>query len=289
WKGWVLPASDADIWFVAGSAKYERVLRSKDVEEALNAQRAAWRRLELSPDDPTNRFDREQTRGLLFLDSLRLKMGNDAFLKLMGDYFAANTTKTVTGQSFLEKAGAQLEAVDPPAGPAYVTSDIWRRLASAVIVYGTLRDAGANRYAAEQLQSRFLDGYESEVPIYKDFEASDELLRHRDVVFVGRPEANQALALWSGKLHLDYSGAAFKIAGDVHTSEREALILAAENPLDAAHMVLVLAGNDALSTVKAQSAQLSSDEYMIFRTGGDPTKGFILRPSAAPGTVPGRP
>jgi hypothetical protein len=74
-----------------------------------------------------------------------------------------------------------------------------------VIVYGTLRDAGANRYAAEQMQSRFLDGYESQVPIYKDFEASDELLRHRDVVFVGRPEANQALARWSTKLHLDYS------------------------------------------------------------------------------------
>ena len=81
WKGWVLPASDADIWFVAGSAQYERVLGSKDVEEALNAQRAAWRRLELSPDDPTNHFYREQTRGLLFLDSLRLKMGDDAFLK----------------------------------------------------------------------------------------------------------------------------------------------------------------------------------------------------------------
>jgi hypothetical protein len=115
------------------------------------------------------------------------------------------------------------------------------------------------------------------------------LLRHRDVVFVGRPEANQALALWSGKLHLDYSGAAFTIDGHVHASEREALILAAENPLDAAHMVLVLAGNDALSTAKAQSTELSSVEYIIFRTGSDPTKGFIVRSPAAPGTVAGRP
>ncbi len=32
-------------------------------------------------------------------------MGDDAFLKLMSDYFAANTTKTVTAQSFLDKAG----------------------------------------------------------------------------------------------------------------------------------------------------------------------------------------
>jgi hypothetical protein len=279
WKGWVLPASEADDWFVAGSAQYRRVLRSSDVEEALNAQRAIMRGLELSPDTPMSHLRREQTRGVLFLDSLRRKMGDEAFLKLMNDYFEANTTKPVTAESFLEKAGVRIEPVDPPAGPAYLTSDIWRRLSSAVIVYGTLREAGANRYAAEQMQNHFLDHYESEVPIYKDFEASEELLRHRDVVFVGRPEANSALALWAGKLQLDYEGAAFKIDGKIHAGEREALILAAENPLDAAHMVLVVAGNDALSTVKAQSAQLPADEYVIFRTGGELTKGFIAQSS----------
>jgi hypothetical protein len=107
------------------------------------------------------------------------------------------------------------------------------------------------------------------------FAASAELLRHRDVVFVGRPEANSALALWTGKLRLDYDGAAFKVDGKIHASEREALILAAENPFDPAHMVLVVAGNDALSTAKAQSAQLPADECVIFRTGGELAKGFI--------------
>lgn len=293
WKGWVLPASDADTWFVAGSAEYRRVLASKDVEDALNAQRAIWRGLELAPDTPLNHFRREQTRGVLFLESLRVKMGDDAFLKLMTDYFTGNTTKTVTAQSFLEqlglgKPGAQLESIDPLPGPAYLTNDIWRRLASAVIVYGTLRDAGANRYAAEQMQRRFLDHYESEVPTYKDFEASDELLRHRDVVFVGRPEANSALALWAPKLHLDYEGAEFKIDGDMRASEREALILAAENPLDRAHMVLVVAGNDALSTVKAESAKLPADEYVILRDRSAPIKGFIVG-RTSPGTVVDRP
>jgi hypothetical protein len=279
WKGWVLPASDADDWFVAGSAQYRRVLQSSDVEEALDAQRAIMRGLDLSPDTPLNHLRRAQTRGVLFLDSLRRKMGDEAFLKLMKDYFAANTTKPVAAESFLEKAGVSFESIQPPAGPAYLTNDIWRRLSSAVIVYGTLREAGANRYAAEQMQSHFLDRYESEVPIYKDFETSEELLRHRDVVFVGRPEANSALALWAGKLRLDYEGAAFKIDGKIHASEREALILAAENPLDSAHMVLVVAGNDALSTVKAQSAKLPADEYVIFRTGGELTKGFIAQSS----------
>jgi hypothetical protein len=280
WKGWILPASDADAWFVAGSARYKEVLQSKDPNEDLKTQQAMWRGLELNPDTPANHFRREQTKGVLFLDTLRHKMGDDSFFKLMSDYFAVNTTKTVTAQSFLDKAGVGLDPIDPPDGPAYLTSDIMRRLASAVIVYGTVREAGANRYAAEQMQTRFLNRYESRVPVYKDFEVTGDLLRHRDVVFVGRPEANSALALWSGKLGLDYQGATFKIDGQVHASEREALILAATNPLDGAHMVLVVAGNAALSTVKSQNVDLPADEYMIVEGGDAPVTGFIRHNAA---------
>jgi len=74
---------------------------------------------------------------------------------------------------------------------------------------------------------------------------------------------------------LEYHGAAFKVNGRAHASEREGLILAAQNPLNAARMVLVVAGNDALSTVKAQKADLSADEYVVFRDGDQPMKGFI--------------
>ena len=161
WKGWVLPASDNDTWFVAGSAAYYRVLQSNDVDEAMNAQRAIWRSLQVTAPTALDQFRREQARGILFLDTMRQKMGDDAFLKLMRDYFRAHTTETVTADSFLKQAGltrvsAHLDSLDPPDGPTYLVNDIWRRLPSAVIVYGTLRDAGANRYAAEQLQHKFL-------------------------------------------------------------------------------------------------------------------------------------
>ncbi|MGD0914299.1 MAG: hypothetical protein ABR928_20595, partial [Terracidiphilus sp.] len=137
------------------------------------------------------------------------------------------------------------------------------------------------RFTAEQLQHKFLNAYESEVPIYKDFEVSDDLLRHRNVVFVGRPEANSALALWSAPLGLDFQGAAFKINGDVHASERQALIFAAENPLDRACMVLVIAGNDALSTVKAKDTELTADQYLVFRDGDSLVKGFLDRDTSS--------
>ena len=37
----------------------------------------------------------------------------------------------------------------------------------------------------------------------------------------------------------------------MYASERNSLVMAATNPLDASHMVLVLAGNDPLHTVEA--------------------------------------
>ena len=204
---------------------------------------------------------------MLFLDSLRRKLGDDRFFALMAEFFTANARATVTAQSFLEKAGVPFEFPEPEDGPAYLLTDIYRHLSGAILVYGTRREAGANRYAAEQIQSDLLDDYESAVPIYKDFEVSDELLRHRDVVFIGRPEANSALAAWAARIGLDYPGAAFRIDDAVHASEREALLLAARNPFDAAHMVLVVAGNSALRTVKAWSAGLTQADHVILEDG----------------------
>jgi hypothetical protein len=238
--------------------------------------------MKLAPRDDINRHHLETAKGALFLDALRRKMGDDAFFKLMTDYFAANTTKTVTAQSFLDKAGVSFDFTEPAEGPAYLTNDINRRLASAVLVYGTVREAGANRYAAEQLQNRYLDRYESEVPIYKDFEVSDDVLRHADVVFVGRPEANSALAAWAEKLALKYDGADFQIDGGRHASEREGLVLAAKNPLDPAHMVLVLAGNDALRTVKTSRLEAPA-EYALFDDGSPLRTGFIGHGAEAAG------
>jgi len=271
WNGWVLPASDADTWFVAGSAAYYRLLKSGDLDEALDRERIVYRRLKLSPDNASNRFHLEQTKGVLFLDSLRQEMGDDAFLKVMSDYFTANTTTTITAQSFLAKAGATFEFTEPADGPAYLPGDIGARLASAVIVYGTAAEAGVNRYAAERLRNGYRDGQQMEVPIYKDFEVSEETLRSHDAIFVGRPETNSALAALSGKIALDYSGAMFKIDNQTYASERNSLVLAAKNPFDATHMVLVYAGNDPLHTVEALNGAGRQPEVVL--EDGKPVSG----------------
>src|SRR5262249_8054669 len=152
-----------------------RILASAEPEKEIANEQIAYRGLKLAPVTEISRYQMEQAKGELFLDSLRHKLGDDAFFKLMADYFAANTTKTVTAQSFLDRAGVPFQFQEPADGPAYLVSDIQRRLATAVLVYGTNREAGANRFAAEQMQARFLDQYESRVPIYRDFEVSDDL------------------------------------------------------------------------------------------------------------------
>jgi hypothetical protein len=209
----------------------------------------------LAGEGPDNRFRLEEIKGELFLDALRQKMGDEPFLKLMSDYFAANTTKTVTAQSFLDVAKTPFELADLGDGPAYLPGDIRDRLASAVIVYGTVREAGTNRYAAEQLQIRYRDRNQREVPIYKDFEATDMLIGHKDVVFIGRPETNSALAAWRERIGLDYSAAVFKVDGKTYASERNSLVFAAKNPLDPTHMAVVYAGNSPLETARSLNAE----------------------------------
>jgi hypothetical protein len=276
WNGWVLPASDADIWLASGSAAYFDDLESKDLHNAMAAHWAEYRALSMIADPtPKQRFELETQKGVLFLDQLRRNRGDDRFFKLMADFFGSHKTQAVTAQSFLDAAGVSF-ALPPDTGSAmYVASDIGERLGSAILVYGTMADAGANRYAAEELQKHFFRWLESAVPIRKDFEVSDEELRTRDVIFVGRPESNSALAAWRDKLALESSGGLFRIAGQDHASETEALMFAAANPLDRRHMVLVLAGNSALETVLLTKAGLDDTQYSTFDSGRQMASGFL--------------
>ncbi len=275
WKGWVLPASDADIWFVSGSAAYYQDLDSKDLSKAIAAHWAEYRSRTISAPTAKQQFELETAKGALFLDQLRRNIGDDRFFKLMSDFFAAHKAQAVTAQSFLDAAAVKFAMPPDPGGPMYTVTDLRERLASAMLVYGTQADAGANRYAAEQLQKRFYRALETQVPIRKDFELTDADLRTHDVIFVGRPETNSALAAISGKLGFDSVDGLFRIAGREYASETQSLAFAATNPLDPHHMVLVLAGNSALETVLLTKAEFDEAQYSVFDAGKDIASGFL--------------
>ncbi|MGI8746463.1 MAG: C45 family autoproteolytic acyltransferase/hydrolase [Bryobacteraceae bacterium] len=275
WKGWILPASDADNWLTAGSAAYYRDLESKDLDKAMAAHWAKYRDVTLNDSrDPRQEFQAAEHKGAIFLDSLRRGMGDDRFFQLMADFFAANTTKPVAAKAFLDAAGATFTLPKDPGGPLYLVTDIRERLGSAMLVYGTSLDAGANRYAAEQLQKHYLDMLERAVPIRKDFELTEDDLRTHDVIFIGRAETNSALGMIAKSIGLDSVGGMFRVNDTGHASETEALLLAAANPLDRKRMVLVAAGNSALQTVKLAQAGPGRVEYAVFDAGKETASGF---------------
>ncbi len=292
WKGWILPVSDADIWLTAGAEAYYEDLGSKDFEEALEARRTLYRGAAATSDAPLSSiavtttssqwFRLAEHKGALLLDALRREMTDEKFFPAMEAFFSANTTKKVTAAAFgqaMEQAGGKplqpffrrwLNATGlpgDPGGPRYAVMNLAARLSNAVLVYGTVVDAGANRYTAEQVRRAFLNWHEDAIPILRDFEVTAEGLRDREVIFIGRPESNSALAAWTDQIGLHYDDAVFEIGGTTYASEGDALIFAAANPLDPKHMVIVMAGNSALETTRLAATSPGSFPYAVFREG----------------------
>jgi hypothetical protein len=299
WKGWILPASDSDAWLTAGATEYHAIAGEKDADKKLDAFRAQYRAAALEGEQPLSKIVASTTssnwhtlaeaKGVLLLDALRLSMGDDAFYALMKDFFDKNTTKTAHAADFMAAAGSGQKALfakwlnetglpDHGDGPLYSASDLGRRLSSTIIVYGTVTEAGANRYAAEQWQKQFLDRFESAVRIYKDFDVTEQELANHDVLFIGRPETNSMLAAWAKPLALDYDGGVFQLAGKDHSSENDGLVLAATNPLNKKRMVLIAAGNSPLGTVLlTRGGGFGQTQYQIYDSGKPGESGFLTK------------
>lgn len=116
---------------------------------------------------------------------------------------------------------------------------------------------------------------EHEIPVRKDFEVTDADLRSHDVIFVGRPETNSALAAWQTKLGLQYEGDAFHMDGEDYPSEYDGLVVAGVNPLDPKRLAIVVAGNTALQTVKmVKSFPPHGAEFTVYENTREIASGF---------------
>jgi hypothetical protein len=299
WKGPIIPAADADLWLTEGGSVYYRALasgRAGDVQAlranySFAAAAAGESPLRITKPDLRSRewVAMAANKGALLLDALRARMGDDKFFELMRSFYRDHIGKPVSTADFQQAAerssghplgeffGEWLDRAGLPGGlsNARIPDSIGDRLASAMIVYGTVREAGSNRYAAEQVQQRLMGWLEHEIPVRKDFEATDADLKSHDVIFIGRPETNSALAEWKAKLGLEYDGAAFRVGGKDYGSEYDALVIAGVNPLDSKRLAIVLAGKTALQTVKVVNAfPPQGAEFTVFESGKDIASGF---------------
>ncbi|MEO8028632.1 MAG: C45 family autoproteolytic acyltransferase/hydrolase, partial [Bryobacteraceae bacterium] len=111
WNGWLLPASDADRWLVAGSAAYHDALSSANPAKELDWYRARYRGASYENEMPLSKISAStrssnwhviaMAKGVLALDALRHEMGDDPFFALMKNFFEKNTTKAVTTAQFV--------------------------------------------------------------------------------------------------------------------------------------------------------------------------------------------
>ena len=85
----MLPASDADDWFTAGSAAYYRDFNRTTWRRPIAAHWAAYRSASIGEPNAMNKFAAETHRGALVLDQMRRDLGDDRFFKLMADFFAS--------------------------------------------------------------------------------------------------------------------------------------------------------------------------------------------------------
>ena len=300
WKGWLLPATPADLWLTSGSVAYYDALTSKDVQKTLDSYRTELRGMQLAQDRPLSQMNGDirsmawdriaELKGALFLDALRQKMGDDRFYAFMNAFYSEHTTKTVTAAQFLESArqqGTKLDAelisdwLDKPGlpgaekGPLYTADLSQQDLANAIIVYGTVTEAGANRFAAERLQSKALDRFESRIPLVRDYEVTESDLRSHNIIFVGRPETNSALADWAERLRLPFDADTFTVGKSAYGSENDSLLMAAANPDDPTRKVLIIAGNSAIATVRAVANPSNDAQYAVLDHDRVISSGFL--------------
>ncbi len=233
WKGWILPATEEDEWISLGAAAWYRIYSSKKPDETFEI---------LVRRRPESEVAAREALATLQFDVIRREMGDEAFAAMLRGFFDKYATKTIREADFPAPRSKFKVLKYPP-----LLLSALSRLDSTVIVYGTDREAGANRHTAELLQAQLNRYFERQAPVLRDFELTPEIEKSHTIFYVGRPETNSAV---HGEFLAKFDGAAFTLDGKTYAHERDGVACAAENPLNPGQMVVLLAGNSALETVR---------------------------------------
>ena len=113
----------------------------------------------------------------------------------------------------------------------------------ALIVYGTVKEADAQREAAEHLQRGIASRwYNLTVPIKSDNEVSDADLASHHILLIGRPDSNAVAARLAASLPVKFAAASFVCRDETYAHPATAVIAAGSNPLDRRYEVVLFAG-----------------------------------------------
>jgi hypothetical protein len=233
-------------------------------------------------------------KGVLLLADLRSRLGDETFLTLMDDFGRAHAGRSATTAEFLK-------AVDNLPGRPVESSffDRWlgqRGLPTArfeavwsidsftaeperaVIVYGTLKEASAQREAADLLQRQVERLWSNvTVPVRSDKEVTTEELKSHHLLLVGRPGTNAVASdRAAGAVPVAFKSGSFVVAGQTYAHPASSVIAAGENPLNPRYEVVLFAGLSARSTrecvQRLATAAAAPAEVLLMASGAKPRR-----------------
>src|SRR5262249_7518184 len=143
-----------------------------------------------------------------------------------------------------------------------------------LIVHGTADEVPTNREAAEALQKAIIARYTNfTIPIKTDRDVTDDDLKAHHLLLIGRPDSNRVVKRFRDALPLPFGDRSSVVGGEAYAPADSAVIAAAENPLNRRYSLVVIAGMDAASTLRAAPAlanRAARAEVVVLPHGGSP-------------------
>ncbi|MBI5760258.1 MAG: hypothetical protein HZA46_17215 [Planctomycetales bacterium] len=238
-------------------------------------------------------------KGVLLLASLRSQLGADKFDRMLDEFGQKHAGQAVTTAEFRQHLERSADTAAVATLDKWLTGDVLSTLAGknpwhvfsfeaepelTLIVYGTQRDAAAQREAAELLAGEVARRFSNiRPPIKPDTAVTDDDLRSRHLLLIGRPVTNSVTSRCVERLPVKFDPQSFTIRGETFSHHASSIVVAGDNPRNARYSVVVFAGLDAESTWRSVQNLPTDDDpppQVILKRAGRGSRHFRVQPVA---------
>ena len=130
----------------------------------------------------------------------------------------------------------------------------WDDYPNLMVIYGTVKEAEANKKAAERFNEDYL-GLDDKV-IRSDIDIRVEDLNGRFVILFGRPETNRITSQFKDAFPIRFEGDHFSWQGVEYSKPTQGVAQIIENPHDATGLIILYAGLSEKSTLQICDSHL---------------------------------
>lgn len=253
-------------------------------------------------------YDIASGKGVLLLAELRKTMGAKTFDPMMDEFGRAHAGKPATTAEFRALCAAKdkdnalnrwyapwLDETGLPTGdhgPAWSVDAFDCEPDKALIVYGTVGDAHAQREAATILQDKIARRWGNyTVEIKGDRDVTPDDLQSRHLLVIGRPRTNSVAATFAKSLPVAFGPGSFRVGDATYAHPGSAIVAAGANPASPArHSLVIFAGLSAESTREcvAKAFDRGGPTEAVLMAEGSGPRSILLPAKLMPADVAGK-